>query len=243
MGDIEPTSRELHYVSFCLGTKGAWGHASPETIFSLRLLRLHRHISLTLFMPSNFRSKLSAVFDDLQLDDEELQRLRRVWYECPEESPFDANTGEVDDGQYRKWGDWMGSLVVSKYADYMRVSFSAWHGSDWTTGSLRCRATPQLPTSSTTRRDILRLAPTERISPILASSLTVLWRSDAPHGEADANKLGLCDSVSAHKWSVTDTGSWYGGRQTVFGRAVRAYMTEVDAGVSRDGAYEKVSPT
>jgi hypothetical protein len=114
-----------HYFSICFGTKGGWGHSRPELIFSFRLLRLHKHIVLTLLLPANFRDRIQKEIVTFKLNPEEQARARIAWFDVPSAPPFDINGGEEDDGRWALAADWQAAFALVPYGRLLRVSLLA----------------------------------------------------------------------------------------------------------------------
>ncbi|ORX36260.1 hypothetical protein BD324DRAFT_651501 [Kockovaella imperatae] len=98
------STTKAHYLVL---TFPAWGHCRPETVFSLRLIQLHPHLSITLLISEWYRDLATAEIAQAHLTPEEASRLRVVFHPLGRLPPCDPNGGKGDSENFRIFADWV----------------------------------------------------------------------------------------------------------------------------------------
>lgn len=110
------TPPAAHYAALCLPS---WGHCRPELTFAIRLLILHPHLLVTLFIPDFIPQPIDPDIDNAPLDDAQRSRLRVIKWSLRSEMPRDPNTADEDDLLWKKFADGMGDAIVPAYRDFL----------------------------------------------------------------------------------------------------------------------------
>ena len=105
-----------HYVVLCLPS---WGHCRPELTFALRLVRLHPHLYITIFLPSFISQSTDAVISAAQLSNTELSRMAVIKYSMAGSVP-EPNQANADDLLWKKFADSCADELIPTYQDFIK---------------------------------------------------------------------------------------------------------------------------
>ena len=107
-----------HYVIIPLRP---WGHSRPEITFGLRLLKLHPHLVITIFLSASTREKTRVLISDFGLEPTESDRLRVVPYGFLKPPPANPIAGKEDDEATWKLSLWTAENVIPPLKKYLKV--------------------------------------------------------------------------------------------------------------------------
>ena len=108
----------LHYAVLTIPARS---HARPEFCLALRLLRLHPHLRITVFLAASLKSSTDHALFRFDLTDGEEERLRLVQYDMTSVPP-DPNGAEEDDESFKRLCEWTAEMLRPAFQSILNAS-------------------------------------------------------------------------------------------------------------------------
>ena len=108
-----------HYAIFAWR---AWGHCRPELVFATRLIRLHPHLRITIFLPEVCKELYEPMLAKCGLSVEQRTRLKAVEYPLKLEGwKRDRRFPTEDDETLWRYCNMVGSELLVHYEGWLEV--------------------------------------------------------------------------------------------------------------------------